>query len=358
MQGVALLASILLAMVFATASVAKFADPAGTRQALADFGLPSRSLKALGLLLPLAELSIAAALLFRPSARWAAVGALALLMVFVAAIARAMARGQAPDCHCFGQISSSPVGPRTLIRNGVIAIPAVLVVTDGPGESIDGWISARSAAELAAVAAGLAAVALAVAGVHLWRVNRHLRDDLRRANATLAAFPAGLPVGATAPRFSLPSVDGGTTTLESLIARGKPVGLLFISPDCGPCMDMFRDVSRWQTALVDRITIALLGTGKKGELRELAEEHGLTNVLVQKDAEVFHAYHAAATPSVVIVGADGNIASQTRSTQVLVETLIRRAVRDHAAASAQPSAVSNGVPFEVRQWSKAAGPTA
>jgi hypothetical protein len=81
-------------------------------------------------------------------------------------------------------------------------------------------------------------------------------------------------------------------------------------------------------------------------------------VLVQKDSEVFHAYRAAATPSVVIVGADGNVASQTRSTQVLVETLVRRAVRDHAAASQQPSAVSNGAPFEVRRWSNVVGPTA
>src|SRR5919201_260194 len=114
--------------------------------------------------------------------------------------------------------------------------------------------------------------------------------------------------------------------------------------------------ARWQSTLADRITSALLATGKKEQLREVIKDHRLSNVLVQKDSEVFHAYRAAATPSVVIVGADGNVASQTRSTQVLVETLIRRAVRDHAAASAQPFADSNGVPFEVRQWSNAAGP--
>jgi peroxiredoxin/uncharacterized membrane protein YphA (DoxX/SURF4 family) len=358
MDGVALWASILLAVVFATAAASKFADQVGTRQALADFGMPSRSLKAFGVLLPLAEIAIAIALLFEPTARWAAIGALALLVVFMVAIARAMARGEAPDCHCFGQISSSPVGPRTLIRNAVIAVPAVFVVAYGPGESIDAWISARSAAELAAVAAGVAAIALAVAGLHLWRQNRHLRQDLARANEALGVFPPGLPVGAPAPRFSLPSIDGETTTLDDLIGRGRPVALVFVSPGCGPCVDMFGDLARWQSTLADRITIALLATGKKEQLREVIRDHRLSNVLVQKDSEVFHAYRAAATPSVVIVGADGNVASQTRSTQVLVETLVRRAVRDHAAASQQPSAVSNGAPFEVRRWSNVVGPTA
>jgi peroxiredoxin/uncharacterized membrane protein YphA (DoxX/SURF4 family) len=356
MDGVALWASVLLAVVFATAAASKFADQAGTRQALADFGMPSGSLKAFGLLLPLAELAIAVALLFEPTARWGAVAALALLVVFVIAIARAMARGEAPDCHCFGQISSSPVGPRTLIRNAVIAVPAVFVVAYGPGESIGAWISARSPAELAAVAAGLAAVALAVAGVQLWRETRHLRDELARANEALRAFPPGLPVGVPAPRFALPSLDGEITTLDDLVSRGRPVALVFVSAGCGPCMDMFGDLARWQRVLADRITIALLTTGKQEELREVIDNNRLSNVLVQEDSEVFHAYRAAATPSVVIVGADGTIASQTRSTQVLVETLVRRAIRDHAAASAQPAG-SNGAPLEVRQWSNPAGPT-
>jgi uncharacterized membrane protein YphA (DoxX/SURF4 family)/peroxiredoxin len=354
MEGVALWASILLAVVFAVAAVSKFADQAGTRQALADFGMPSRSVRTLGVLLPLAELAVAIALLFRPTARWGSVAALLLLGLFAAAIARAMARGDAPDCHCFGQISSSPVGRRTLIRNGLIAVPAIFVVAYGPGESLDTWVSARSAAELVAIIAGAAALTFGGAWFHQWRVSSRLRRDLARASETLKAFPAGLPVGAAAPRFSLRNVDGGTTTLDALLDRGMPVALVFVSSGCGPCVRMFGDLARWQAALADRITIALLGTGDQGELWELAEGQGLTNVLVQSEAEVFNAYHAAATPSVVIVGEDGNIASQTRSTQVLVETLIRRAVRGQTAASARPSARSNGAPLEVRQWSNGA----
>ncbi len=48
--------------------------------------------------------------------------ALLLLLAFAGGVARAMSRGQAPDCHCFGQIHSEPAGPSTLIRNAVLAV--------------------------------------------------------------------------------------------------------------------------------------------------------------------------------------------------------------------------------------------
>src|SRR5919198_232290 len=161
MQGVALWASILLAVVFATAAASKFADQAGTHQALADFGMPSRSLKALSVLLPLAELAIAVALLFRPTARWAAIGALALLVVFMVAIARAMARGEAPDCHCFGQISSSPVAPEQ-------------APTPGPRAG------QRSIGSVPAWAPGRRAGPAILAAEHRWRDHHARRPDRSR----------------------------------------------------------------------------------------------------------------------------------------------------------------------------------
>src|SRR5436190_15919143 len=106
MASIALGARVLLALVFATAAAGKFADQSGTRRALADFRVSNRLLKPFGILLPLAELATAVALLFQPTARWGALSAVILLSLFIAGIARAMARGEAPDCHCFGQISS------------------------------------------------------------------------------------------------------------------------------------------------------------------------------------------------------------------------------------------------------------
>src|SRR5438045_2029559 len=107
----------LLVSVFAVAGFAKLADLDGSRRAVAGFGVPERLARPLGTLLPFAELSAAGLLLFGATARAGAALALALLVAFSAGIARSVARGEAPDCHCFGQLHSEPAGPRTLIRS-------------------------------------------------------------------------------------------------------------------------------------------------------------------------------------------------------------------------------------------------
>ncbi len=104
-----LTARLLLAAVFAVAGIAKLLDRDGSRQALIGFGVPERLAPPLAILLPLAELIVAVALLPLVFAWWGAIGALALLGLFVVGIAISMARGEAPDCHCFGQIHSEPL---------------------------------------------------------------------------------------------------------------------------------------------------------------------------------------------------------------------------------------------------------
>jgi uncharacterized membrane protein YphA (DoxX/SURF4 family) len=117
-----LLARLLLALVFAVAGAAKLADREGSRGAVVDFGVPSALAAPLGLLLPLAELAVAATLLPASTAKWGALGALALLSVFVVGISINLARGRTPECHCFGQLHSAPVGWKTLARNVLLTI--------------------------------------------------------------------------------------------------------------------------------------------------------------------------------------------------------------------------------------------
>src|SRR5437763_14526978 len=105
-----LYARVLLAAVFVVAGLAKLADRAGSRQALVGFGLPAALAAPLGLLLPLAELAVAVALLATTSAWWGALGALALLLLFVAGVSFNLARGRTPDCRGFGLLPSGTVG--------------------------------------------------------------------------------------------------------------------------------------------------------------------------------------------------------------------------------------------------------
>jgi len=127
-DAVTVVARIVLAGVFAVAGWTKARDPAGTRAAVRDFGVPAALAVPVAFLLPVAELTVAILLLFKDTVVAGAVGAVVLLALFIAAITVSLARGQQPDCHCFGQVRSRPVSRTTLARNWLLMALAVLVL--------------------------------------------------------------------------------------------------------------------------------------------------------------------------------------------------------------------------------------
>src|SRR5437868_5178254 len=128
MSIVLLLARLVLAVVFFVAGLGKLLDLKGSQEAMRDFSLPRSLAAPLGILLPFAELAVTVALIIPALAWWGALGALVLLLLFVAGIAYNLTIGRKPDCHCFGVFYSSAIGKNTLIRNLVLAVVAVLVV--------------------------------------------------------------------------------------------------------------------------------------------------------------------------------------------------------------------------------------
>src|ERR687890_1857173 len=195
MDAALLIARLVLGAVFTLAGVAKLADLKGSRQAIIDFGVPSAIGASLGLLLPLAELAVAATLLPASTAWWGALGALGLLSVFVVGISINLARGRKPDCHCFGQLHSAPAGWKTLARNGVLAAVAGFVLLAGyeggdAGPSALSWLGALSAAQLLGLLGGVVILAL-LAGqwwflVHLLSQNGRLLVRLEALEASIA----------------------------------------------------------------------------------------------------------------------------------------------------------------------------
>src|SRR5947209_15442431 len=164
---VLLLARMVLTSVFVVAGLTKLAALAGSRQAVRDFGVPARLTTPLGLLLPLAELAVAIALLLPATAWWGALGALALLLLFVGGIGYNLARGRHPECHCFGQLHSAPAGWPTLIRNLVLTAVAALVVVFGwstPALGVLDWLAPLSVSQRLEVLAGLVVLVLLLAG--------------------------------------------------------------------------------------------------------------------------------------------------------------------------------------------------
>jgi thiol-disulfide isomerase/thioredoxin len=318
---------VFLAAVFATAGGTKLLDRAGSRAALLDFGVPAGVAPAASLALPLAELATAILLLVRPLGRVGAAAALLLLLAFIAAISRQLAQGRAPDCHCFGQLHSAPAGPSTLVRNGALAAVAAAVAVLGPRIALHTWLAERSAAELAAVAFGITTLVLAASTLHLW---------LEKRRVAAASQPARepVPVGARAPDFTVRDLEHRLVSRESLLERGRPLALVFVGPGCGPCRELLPQLGLWQTTLANELTLALLSGGDEEQNRELASEAGLERLLLQKRWEVMNAYGVAATPTAIVVAADGTVASAPAAGSVMIEALIRTTLHNGAAPHA------------------------
>jgi peroxiredoxin/uncharacterized membrane protein YphA (DoxX/SURF4 family) len=317
---------LVLTAVFLTAGIAKLLDLAGSRRAVRDFGVPERAAGIVGIALPLAEIATGLALIFRPSARWGAVAALLLLLVFLAGIGRALARGEQPDCHCFGQIHSAPASLATLARNAVLAGLAVVVLSYGSGPAVDMWVSARSAAVLVAIGAGICAIALAVYALTLRADNALLKGDLTVARQK-AAHARGVAIGFSAPEFTLPGLQGEQVGLSDLLERGKPLLLMFMSPWCGPCAGLLPRLQQWQDTLSDRMTLALISMGTP-EQNEVFAEKGLEDVLIQDNFEVAELFGVSATPSAVFISREGKMASTVGESEFGIEPLVRLALRD------------------------------
>src|SRR3954451_5313287 len=198
----ALVARLVLAGVFIVAGVGKLLDRGGSRRALRDFGVPEPLTRFGATALPLAELATAAALLVQPAAPWGAVAGLVLLVGFTVGIVNALARGRAPDCHCFGTVHSAPAGRRQIVRNGVLAAGAAFVVVEGAGSSTSTLVPAKGAAAAVELLLAGLALSLLVVSLDLWRQRRGLRQELTTSRRIAAATPPGLPVGALAPEFA------------------------------------------------------------------------------------------------------------------------------------------------------------
>jgi len=133
MEVVLLLIRIFLAAVFALAGIGKLLDLEGSEKAVKGFGVNEELAKPLAIFLPAAELLIALALLPVSTSWLGAIGGFTLLAIFIGGMIWQMAKGNAPDCHCFGAIHSEPVSKKSLIRNLVFAILAFILVARGAG---------------------------------------------------------------------------------------------------------------------------------------------------------------------------------------------------------------------------------
>lgn len=366
-----LVVRLFLALVFVIAGFGKVADKAGTRQAMLGFGLPSIFTTPFSILLPLVELAISIGLIFERTAWEAALGATGLLLIFLIAIIINLLIGRQPDCHCFGQIHSEPIGWSTLMRNGVFILLAGFLVWKGPasiGPSAMAWITTLTGFQLMSFIFATLLLGLLVAEgwflIHLLRQNGRLLLRIETleskillgssssstnfpSNSNLTTKQTGLPVGVEAPPFSLRDLEGNSRTLDMLCANGKPVYLILIDPNCGPCIAFLPNLVRWQNDYENLLTIAIISRGTPEANRAKFGDHHLANFLLQQDHEISKAYQVAGTPSAVLILQDGTVGSSVAGGVEAIKGLIS------LLAKGLFQKVSTGTNGEERFWVKA-----
>ncbi|MFI6170794.1 peroxiredoxin family protein [Nocardia sp. NPDC051052] len=314
---------LVVGVLFGLSAVGKLADPVGTRKAVGEFGVPMRWVAAVGWGLPALEGLVAIAVPVPWTVLPGAALALLLLVVFTLAVARLLKRGERPACSCFGAVSTEPIGARTLVRNGVLLVLAMLVGWGAVAyPRVPGTLPTDDAVWLA-----VAAVLVAVL-IWLWGDVHALRKRVdEQALSTLGA--EGLPVGAVAPEFELLDVAGGRTSLASLLARERQVLLVFVHPGCELCAALARELPRWQERTARVLSIVVVGNGDATEHAEWGREQGLTDipVLVQQGNEAALRYRVRGTPSGVLIDADGRVAAPVARGAIAARELIVTAKR-------------------------------
>ncbi|OBG41535.1 co-chaperone YbbN [Mycobacterium sp. E3198] len=276
-----LAARLLLAGMFVVAALTKLSDRGGARKAVTAFGVPSAAAAFVAPALVAGEFGIAALLVAAPHA--GAVAALLALAGFSLAALVSLARGRAIECHCFGRLSSAPLGWPTLARNGCFAALAALVALDGHSA----W----------------APTAFAVVMLGLW-----LGPATRRHRASRNGDAAAL---------ALPDRAGRIWTLDALQKDRRPLMLVFSQPGCGACDALLPEVARWQDDLDGPVTVALVNGGPAG--------HRVPLELIDESRASFAAYGITATPSAVLI--DGGRRVDTARGAGAIAELVDRAAR-------------------------------
>ena len=116
----------------------------------------------------------------------------------------------------------------------------------------------------------------------------------------------GLPVGAPAPSFRLPRLDGGDLALDEY--RGCRVLLVFSDPDCGPCNALAPQLEQLHSARPD-LQVLMVSRGDVAANRAKVAQYGLTfPVVLQRHWDTSRAYGMFATPMGYLIDEQGVIA--------------------------------------------------
>lgn len=326
-----------LAGVFGLAGITKLVDREGTEKAVADFGVPAALIRPVAVLLPVAELAIAAALFPIVSSWFAAIAAAAMFVVFTAAMLYHIAQGRSPDCHCFGQVYSEPVGVSSVLRNiGFLAAASGLVVA---GQGSQGYDLLNGEGSVMQLVLGLTLIALAgIAILYLRKISEQQTQLIRRIEVMeLVAREGGsveredvshpqdgLPIGGYFPDFELYDLNANLISSKQIKAQGVPTLFFFVSPTCGPCKALLPEINEWRKELMGKVNFVFISSGKAPDNIEKFGLDPRLPVLLQKGREVAESVKAQWTPTAILMDGNGRVASHATAGDTQIRALVEK----------------------------------
>lgn len=134
---------------------------------------------------------------------------------------------------------------------------------------------------------------------------RRRQAALKRKQAAAAPVRGAERIGKDAPLVELKNLDGEIVRLADF--AGQPTAVLFWNPDCGYCQGIVDDLKAWEARPPRNAPkLLVVSTGGVAENREV----GLTSpTVLDSGFAVGGSFGASGTPSAVLVGADGKVAS-------------------------------------------------
>ena len=330
--------------IFALAGIGKLFDLKGSKKAVEDFGVPEGLSKPASVLLPIVEIAIAISLLPIQTSWFAAIAGAGLLLIFVGGMLRQMWQGNAPDCHCFGQIHSEPVSKKSLARNGAFVLLAIALVGNGRANQglniFDSSNNFSSDMNVMQIILGLAVLGFLAAIVYFLNIISEQQTQIMRRIEVLELIsheggkeierddvndPAtGLPIGSLVPAFEIPNMDGKKTSFETILPSDNPTMVLFVSPSCNPCEALIPEFQEWQKDLGKRLNFVFISNGKAKDNLKKFDEPGFENMYLQEENEISEMLGAEWTPTAILVNADRTLASRPAAGDTAIRELIEK----------------------------------
>ncbi|KJK13531.1 hypothetical protein UB45_01785 [Terrabacter sp. 28] len=296
------LAPVILACVLVLSAVGKLRSPSASAEAFRDLRVPAPLSGRLVIeALPYVELVLAAGLVAVGGrvGSLVAVAALLLFAAYLLLVTRALGFADDVHCACFGAFAPGRITARTVLRNAWLVVVAVAAIA----ASLNGDSVATRLADAQTPWWWLVG-SLAAAATVLLVVRPSGAEETSARQPYASSTEEGEYVRARTPALPVVLGDGSTATLRTLSAE-RPQLLVHVSETCGSCVDVIGAVPGWREDLpVVDVRLVVQTTPGSSALSSSTEPLSIHD----PEGLLGETFDMQATPSAVLLGADGMLA--------------------------------------------------